>query len=88
MEIDMGKVSESLWANEFRIIPLGEVCYIKKLKDTNISKNRVLIIFKHSKMNNESNDFEPNVYLDDLSGSNSFIRAWRTYRHELDEVNL
>lgn len=83
----MNKVSESIWSNEFRAIPMNEVSHIEKHKDTNASKNRMSIIFKHSKFNNDTNDFEPNVYLDDLSGSNSFMRAWCMYRHELDKIN-
>lgn len=84
----MGHVTESIWDNKHRIIPLAEVSHIEKYTDLENEKNRILIIFKHSKMNRENGgDQEPNVYLTD-SFAVDFLSAWSRYRHELEKDTL
>jgi len=84
----MKTVTESIWSNDNVIIPMSEVSHIEKVKPVNDTTDRITIIFKHSKWNQESQYFEPNVYLDNYSKSREFISAWCRYRSELESETL
>jgi hypothetical protein len=84
----MGKVTESIWDGKNTIIPLAEVSHIEKLNDANNTTGRIMVIFKHSKWNNENQAFEPSVYLDSTWNSEGFLSDWCRYRSELEHDTL
>lgn len=83
----MGKVTESIWSNDKLIIPLAEVSHIEKLTDNQGFKNRIFVYFKYSKQNQETQMFEPYLYLHDEAGL-SFKNEFCRYRHELEFETL
>jgi len=80
----MGKVSETIWANDNVIIPMAEVSHIEKIKDSGLTTDRISVIFKHSKWNEETQSFEPNAYMDSNSNSNEFLADYCKFRAGLD----
>jgi hypothetical protein len=84
----MGNVTESIWDGQGAIIPLAEVSHIEKVKDSSFATDRIVVIFKHSKCNPETQELEPSVYLDSSRNSVGFIADWCRYRSELESDTL
>lgn len=81
----MKKISESIFDGNQFVIPMAEVSHFEKYKDTSGLINRILVIMKHSKWNEENQQMEPNIYLDG-DQSLSFQKSWCFYRSEIEEI--
>lgn len=78
-----GNVSESIWDGDC-VIPMAEVSHIEKDKRDRY-KGCITVIFKHSKWNEETQSFEPSVYLQKEQAS-YFLKDWCYYRYELERL--
>lgn len=86
--LQAGKVTESIWSNKNYVIAMAEVSHIVGLPEKyEYLKCPIHIVFKYSKWNNDTQDFEPNVYLSNEE-SVSFKKDWCIYRSELESHTL
>jgi hypothetical protein len=83
----MGKVSESIWHNGQYTVPMAEISYLISSKNQDGSLQGGTIVFKHSKYNEETQCFEPNIWLD-ATAFISISQAWCYYRAELESETL
>lgn len=82
----MNNASESIWATNQYVIPMADVSHIENdLRADYLGS--ITVIFKHSRWNDATQCFEPNVHLlkDEAS---RFLKDWCYYRHELELDSL
>lgn len=78
-------VSQFMWCGKEAIIPLDNINHIE-IVQTEYGKNNnmIRIVFKGSKFNNETQTFEPNVYLYNEE-TDAFMKDYRIYLPLLQE---
>lgn len=76
----MKTVSESIFDGDRYIIPMADVSYIEKER-----KGEIVIHLKYTTFDDAQKHFNNTIWLDKKE-SESFLKAWCMYRHEL-EIN-
>ena len=77
-------VTESIWSNEFYVIPFPNVSHIEKLHTSNGRIDRIFVFFKYSKWDDEVKILNPHVYLENKDGL-SFKQCYCNYISELED---
>ncbi len=91
----MGKVSESIFSGVRCIVPMAEVQHIEKLKrgpyasrgESGPQPNGLHVITRMTKWSMERQDWDNPIYIEQEE-ADAFIRAWCTYRSELESETL
>lgn len=83
----MGNVTESIFDGETRIIPLAEVLFIEKDLRKVAQPNALVVVFKGSTWDRESDYYNNVVHLIKEEAA-SFRKAWCRYRSELESETL
>ena len=74
----MNKVSESIFDGTEKVIPMANVQHIIKLNDGSCN-----IITKHTRWDKENDCWDNPIFLDSVEAE-QFMKAWTTYRFELE----
>jgi len=77
----MHTVTESIFRNDYIIIPLEEVLFIEKIA------GGIIIVFKSTTWNKENDYWENSAFIHKVD-SRDFIQAWCRYRAEIEADNL
>ena len=76
------QISESIFTNGRILVPMADVEYIEKLKNSG-KPNGIWVITKHTNWNFEYDMWDNPIFLPEEE-SKSFIDAWCYYRYEKD----
>lgn len=87
-----GDVTESIFSGKSCIIPMADVQHIERHWYGDADRTRdnykgILVITNHTKWNQERDAWENNIYLC-RDEADAFLRAWCTYRYELEKTTL
>lgn len=79
--------SETIFSGKDAVIPMDDVAWIRRdhRKDSKLFAGAITVILKCSKWNQESQEFEPSVYLVPDEAA-KFMRDWCFFRGEVDPV--
>ena len=88
----MNKVSESIFSGKTTVIPMADVQHVEKNRQScdyaDGSKKGDIsgytIITRHSRWDAETDSWANPIILGKEEGE-AFLRAWRDYRHELED---
>ena len=85
------RVSESIFDGQSIIIPMADVQHIEKHWFAADERKRgthrgLIIVTKHTRWDMEADMWANNIYLTREEGD-TFLRAWCTYRSELEAIN-
>ena len=78
----MGKVSESIWSSQNRIVPLADVQHIEKTNQYGIT-----VITKHTRWDMDADVWANPIWID-ASEAEIFKSAWCHYRAELEAETI
>lgn len=89
----MGKVSESIFSGETVIVPMSDVQHIEKHwysgDDKATTEYRgIHIVTSKTTWNQEIDAYNNSIYLPNSEEEKAFLRAWCTYRHELESETI
>lgn len=80
--MQQNKISESIWSNGNVVIPMAEVSYCIRTA-VGTGHEGLQVVMKHSKWNQEVQEFDPNVFMSKNEGD-KFLDDWCFYRHEIE----
>jgi len=89
----MSKISKSIYDDGKIVIPMADVQHIEKRFHscdlTNGTKKGdpmgAIVITKHTRWDTETDTWANNIWLD-AKQTETFLRAWCAYRHELEAL--
>jgi hypothetical protein len=81
LEGKMGTVTESIYSGKSTVVPLADVQHIEK------RELGLVVVTKHTRWDNDG-DFWANSIWIDKAEADAFLKAWCTYRSELEADTL
>ena len=73
----MGNVSESIYSSKTLVVPMADVQHIER------SESGLVVVTKHTRWDKETDCWANNIWVG-ASEAAAFLRAWCTYRSELE----
>jgi hypothetical protein len=77
-----GKVTESIYNGKGVIVPLADVQHIEKTNPSGL-----VVITKHTRWDAKTGGWANNIWIDKAE-ADAFMRAWCSYRSELEADTL
>lgn len=77
-----GKVSESIYSSKSLVVALADVQHIEKH-----NPHGLIVVTRHTRWDGEAGTWANNIWVDKAEAS-AFLRAWCTYRGELEADTL